>query len=48
MFFFHFWKTIVFKVIKAIIYLLISEHRLIHSSSKTQSNLVIVQEFKYD
>ena len=33
---------------KAIIYLLISEHRLIYASMKRQSNRVIVQEFKYD
>ena len=32
----------------AIIYLLISEHRLIYSSRKSQSNRIIVQEFKYD
>ena len=48
MFFFQFEKTIVFKVMKAIIYLLISEHRLVYSSSKSQSNLVIVQEIKND
>ena len=46
--FFSFWKTIVFKVMKAILYLLISEHRLIYSSMKSQSNRVIVQEIKYD
>ena len=33
---------------KAIIYLIISEGRLIHSSRKNQSNRVIVQEIKYD
>ena len=33
---------------KAIIYLLISEHQLIYSSKKSQSNRVIVQEMKYD
>ena len=33
---------------KAIIYLLISEHRLIYSSTKNQSNQVIVQEIQYD
>ena len=33
---------------KAIIYLLISEHRLIYSFRKGQSNRVIVQEIKYD
>ena len=46
--FFSFWKTIVFKVMKAIIYLLILEHRLIYSSIKSQSNRAIVQEIKYD
>ena len=33
---------------KAIIYLLISEHRLIYSSRKNQPNRVIVQEIKND
>ena len=33
---------------KAIIYLLISERRLIYSCRKSQSNQVIVQEIKYD
>ena len=33
---------------KAIIYLLISEHRLMYSSRKSQSNPVTVQEIKYD
>ena len=33
---------------KAIIYLLISEHWLIYSSRKSRSNRVIVQEIKYD
>ena len=33
---------------KAIIYLLISEHRLIYSSRKNQLNRVLVQEIKYD
>ena len=33
---------------KAIIYLLLSEHRLICSSRKSQSNWAIVQEIKQD
>ena len=33
---------------KAIIYLLISEHQLIYFSGKSQSNRVIVQEIKDD
>ena len=33
---------------KAIVYLLISEHRLIYSSMKSQSNRVIVQKIKYN
>ena len=48
MFFFSFWKTIIFNGTIAIIYLLISEHRLIYFSWKSLSNRVIVQEIKYD
>ena len=46
--FFSFWKTIVFKVMKAIVYLLKSEHWLMYSSMKSQSNRFIVQEIEYD
>ena len=43
-----FWKTIVFKVMRAISYPLISEYRYIYFSMKRQWNGVIVQKFSYD
>ena len=46
--FFYFVKTIIFKVMEPISYLLISENYLKLSSVKSQMKLVIMQEISYD